>query len=148
MHKTLVFTFLTFFSIGLFGQNKIVLNNKGKKTSLNCSETVSYENVNGNISVSILTTNGLHLQLNNINENQFKCGARLSSKLFKLVLIDNKNEITYLSNTGVQVLVKCKKTKNDYEIVFSGIVRNKEQRISVTSFLHVKATPKQYLKTF
>lgn len=148
MYKTLVFTILTFFSVGVSAQNKVVLNNLGKKTTLNCSETASYENVNGSISISILTNNGFHLQLNSINENQFKCGARLSSKLFKLVLIDNKNEITYLSNTGVQVLVKCKKNKNEYEIVFSGIVKNKEERISITSFLHVKATPKQYLKTF
>jgi len=148
MHKTLIFIFLTFFFTGLIAQNKITLNNKGKITSINCLETASYENINGNINVSIITNNGLLLQLNNINEKQFKCGARLSSKLIKLVLIDNKNEITYVSNTSVQVLIKCKKTKDDFELVFSGIVKNNKKIISVTSFLQVKTTPKQYIKSF
>lgn len=148
MLKSLTFITLIFISMSLCAQNKITMSKKGKLNTINCSEKATYENVNGKISISIVTSNGLHLQLNNLSESQFKCGARFTSKTPQLILIDNNNNISYLSNTNVQVLINCKKDSKEYEIIFSGMVKNKKERISITSILKVIPTPKQTVKTF
>ena len=111
-------------------------------------EQASYENINGKVNLSIIITDyNLLLELNNIDEKLFVCGSRLNSKDIKIVLIDNKKNITYTSNSNIQVLLMCNKSKDTFTVNFSGLVKNRSSKINITSELHVKQMPRQNLKT-
>ena len=113
-----------------------------------CMEQASYENINGKVNLSIVINDyNMLLELNNIDEKLFVCGSRLNSKEFKIVLIDNKKNITYTSNSNIQVLLTCNKNKDTFKVNFSGSVKNKSSKINITSELNVKQKPKQNLKT-
>ena len=149
MAKIFSFIFLLFFTFSLYAQNKISLNKNGKVAKYICMEQASYENINGKVNLSIIITDyNLLLELNNIDEKLFVCGSRLNSKDFKIVLIDNKKKITYTSNSNIQVLLKCNKSKNTFTVNFSGLVKNKSSKINIISELNVEQKPKQNLKTY
>ncbi len=149
MAKIFSFIFLLFFTFSLHAQNKISLNKNGKVAKYICMEQASYENINGKVNLSIIITDyNLLLELNNIDEKLFVCGSRLNSKDFKIVLIDNKKNITYTSNSNIQVLLKCNKSKNTFTVNFSGLVKNKSSKINIISELNVEQKPKQNLKTY
>jgi|DEB19_MinimDraft_2_1074335.scaffolds.fasta_scaffold00305_6 hypothetical protein len=148
MGKIFSFIFLLFFTFSLQAQNKVSLNKNGKVSKYMCMEQASYENINGKVNMSIIITDyNLLLELNNIDEKLFICGSRLNSKDIKIVLIDNKKNITYTSNSNIQVLLMCNKSKDTFTVNFSGLVKNKSSKINITSELYVKQTPRKNLKT-
>jgi len=148
MGKIFSFIFLLFFTFSLQAQNKVSLNKNGKVSKYMCMEQASYENINGKVNMSIIITDyNLLLELNNIDEKLFICGSRLNSKDIKIVLIDNKKNITYTSNSNIQVLLMCNKSKDTFTVNFSGLVKNRSSKINITSELHVKQMPRQNLKT-
>ena len=148
MGKIFSFIFLLFFTFSLQAQNKVSLNKNGKVSKYMCMEQASYQNINGKVNLSIIITDyNLLLELNNIDEKLFVCGSRLNSKDFKIVLIDNKKSITYTSNSNIQVLLMCNKSKDTFTVNFSGLVKNKSSKINITSELFVKQTPRKNLKT-
>lgn len=148
MAKIFSFIFLLFLTFSLQAQNLVSLTKNGKVSRYMCMEQASYENINGKINLSIILTDyNMLLELNNIDEKLFDCGRRLNSKDFKIVLIDNKKNITYTSNSNIQVLLKCNKSKDSFTVNFSGFVKNKSSKINIASELNVKKTPRKNLKT-
>lgn len=148
MGKIFSFIFLLFLTFSVQAQNKVSLNKNGKVSKYMCMEQASYQNINGKVNLSIIITDyNLLLELNNIDEKLFVCGSRLNSKDFKIVLIDNKKSITYTSNSNIQVLLMCNKSKDTFTVNFSGLVKNRSSKINVTSELHVKQIPRKILKT-
>jgi filamentous hemagglutinin family protein len=148
MAKLFSFIFLLFFTFSLQAQNLVSLNKNGKVSKYMCMEKVSYQNINGKVNLSInITDYNILLELNNIDEKLFVCGSNLNSKDFKIVIIDNKKNITYTSNSNIQVLLKCNKSKDTFTVNFSGLVKNRSSKINVTSELYVKPTPRKILKT-
>ncbi|MFZ4798085.1 MAG: hypothetical protein ACOYMA_11370 [Bacteroidia bacterium] len=147
MSKIISFIFLLFFSFSLSAQNTLSFTQNGKISKIICKPNATYENINGKINLSITTENNQLLELNNIDEKLFVCGRRLSSKAFKMVLIDNKENITYISNSTIQILLQCNKSKDTFTVIFSGLVQNKTTKINITSKLFVKKTPRKNLKT-
>ncbi len=148
MAKIFSFIFLLFLTFSLQAQNLVNLTKNGKVSRYMCMEQASYENINGKINLSIVITDyNMLLELNNIDEKLFDCGRRLNSKDFKIVLIDNKKNITYTSNSNIQVLLKCNKSKDSFTVNFSGFVKNKSSKINIASELNVKKTPRKNLKT-
>jgi len=148
MTKLFSFIFLLFFTFLLQAQNLVSLNKNGKVSKYICMEKASYENINGKVNLSIIITDyNMLLELNNIDEKLFVCGSKLNSKDFKIVLIDNKKNITYTSNSNIQVLLKCNKSKDTYTVNFSGLVKNKSSKINVISELYVQQTSRKNLKT-
>ncbi len=148
MGKIFSFIFLLFLTFSVQAQNKVSLNKNGKVSKYMCMEQASYQNINGKVNLSIIITDyNLLLELNNIDEKLFVCGSRLNSKDFKIVLIDNKKSITYTSNSNIQVLLTCNKSKDTFTVNFSGLVKNRSSKINVTSELHVKQIPRKILKT-
>ena len=148
MGKIFSFIFLLFLTFSVQAQNKVSLNKNGKVVKYMCMEQASYQNINGKVNLSIIITDyNLLLELNNIDEKLFVCGSRLNSKDIKIVLIDNKKSITYTSNSNIQVLLTCNKSKDTFTVNFSGLVKNRSSKINVTSELHVKQTPRKILKT-
>ncbi len=148
MGKIFSFIFLLFLTFSVQAQNKVSLNKNGKVSKYMCMEQASYQNINGKVNLSIIITDyNLLLELNNIDEKLFVCGSRLNSKDFKIVLIDNKKSITYTSNSNIQVLLTCNKSKDTFTVNFSGLVKNRSSKINVTSELYVKQTPRKILKT-
>jgi len=111
-----------------------------------CSKKATYENKNGKINLSVLTDSNELLELNNIDESQFKCNAKLRSKYFKILFIENNNEVSYSSLGLVKISITCDENKN-FNVSFSGTLINKEKRIYISSTLKVKQSTKQYLKT-
>lgn len=148
MGQIFSFIFLLFFTFSLQAQNLVSLNKNGKISKYMCMEQASYQNINGkvNLSINIIDYNML-LELNNIDEKLFVCGSKLNSKDFKIVLIDNKKNITYTSNSNIQVLLKCNKSKDTFTVNFSGLVKNRSSKINITSELYVKQTSRKNLKT-
>ena len=148
MAKLFSFIFSLFFIFSLQAQNLVSLTKNGKMSKYMCMEQASYENINGKVNLSIIITDyNMLLELNNIDEKLFVCGSRLNSKEFKIVLIDNKKNITYTSNSNIQVLLTCNKNKDTFKVNFSGSVKNKSSKINISSVLNVKQKPKQNLKT-
>ena len=148
MHKIISFIFLLFITFSLQAQNLVSLNKNGKVSKYMCMEQASYQNINGKVNLSIIITDyNLLLELNNIDEKLFVCGSKLNSKDFKIVLINNKKNITYTSNSNIKVLLKCNKSKDTCMVNFSGLVKNKSAKINITSELFVKKTPRKNLKT-
>jgi hypothetical protein len=148
MAKIFSFIFLLFLTFSLQAQNLVSLTKNGKVSRYMCMEQASYENINGKINLSIVITDyNMLLELNNIDEKLFDCGSRLNSKDIKIVLIDNKKNITYTSNSNIQVLLKCNKSKDSFTVNFSGFVKNKSSKINIASELNVKKTPRKNLKT-
>ena len=148
MGKIFSFIFLLFLTFSVQAQNKVSLNKNGIVSKYMCMEQASYQNINGKVNLSIIITDyNLLLELNNIDEKLFVCGSRLNSKDFKIVLIDNKKSITYTSNSNIQVLLTCNKSKDTFTVNFSGLVKNRSSKINVTSELYVKQTPRKILKT-
>ena len=148
MGKIFSFIFLLFLTFSVQAQNKVSLNKNGIVSKYMCMEQASYQNINGKVNLSIIITDyNLLLELNNIDEKLFVCGSRLNSKDFKIVLIDNKKSITYTSNSNIQVLLTCNKSKDTFTVNFSGLVKNRSSKINVTSELHVKQIPRKILKT-
>lgn len=148
MGKIFSFIFLLLFTFSLQAQNKVSLNKNGKVSNYMCMEQASYENINGKVNLSIIISDyNMLLELNNIDEKFFVCGSKLNSKDFKIVLIDNKKNITYTSNSNIRVLLKCNKSEDTYTVNFSGLVKNKSSKINITSELYVKPTSRKNLKT-
>ena len=148
MAKIFSFIFLLFLSFSLHAQNLVSLTKNGKVSKYMCMEQASYENINGKVNLSIVITDyNMLLELNNIDEKLFDCGRRLNSKDFKIVLIDNNKNITYTSNSNIQVLLTCNKNKDSFKVNFSGLVKNNSSKINIYSELNVKQKPKQNLKT-
>jgi hypothetical protein len=148
MAKIFSFIFLLLLIFSLQAQNLVRLTKNGKVSRYKCMEQASYQNINGKVNLSIIITDyNMLLELNNIDEKLFDCGRRLNSKDFKIVLIDNKKNITYTSNSNIQVLLTCNKNKDSFKVNFSGLVKNNSSKINIYSELNVKQKPKQNLKT-
>ena len=147
MIKIFSFIFLLFISLTLSAQNTLSFTQNGKTSKIICKPNATYENINGKINLSIITENNQLLELNNIDEKLFVCGRRLSSKAFKMVLIDHNENISYFSNSTIYVLLQCNKNKDTFIVTFSGLVQNITSKINITSTLYVKKTPRKNLKT-
>lgn len=132
-------------SLKLSAQNKVSISIKGKTTHMKCTQNASYENINGKINISILCNDGKLLELNNINEIEFKCGNKINSLKPKIVLIDEKNNQTWVSNSSINISVKCKGVPNEYLVLFSGSLKNNKQKMFLSSNLQVKSKPKKHL---
>ena len=128
MGKIFSFIFILCFIGSLQAQNKVSFTKNGKVNNILCKQAATYENINGKVNLSIITDNNQLLELNNIDEKLFVCGSRLNSKNFKIVLIDHKKNITYTSNSHIQVLLMCNKSKDTFTVNFSGLVKNKSSK--------------------
>ena len=109
----------------LSAQNKISTVFNKKTSNLPCTQNATYENINGKINVSIMTNDGQLLELNNIDESQFKCGKKMNSLKPKIV--------------------KCKGVPNEYHVFFSGLIKNNKQKMFLSCNLQVKSKPKKHL---
>jgi hypothetical protein len=135
-------------SLKLSAQNKVSISIKGKTSNLKCIQNATYENINGKINMSILCNDGKLLELNNINENEFKCGNKINSLKPKIVLIDEKNNQTWVSNSNINIHVKCKGVPNEYLVFFGGLIKNKKQKMYLSCNLQVKSKPKKHLTIY
>lgn len=133
-------TIITFF---VNAQNKISLVKNGKITKLTINEKATFQNVNGQISIAIIASNNMLIQLNNLNTSQIKCGKRIYSSKPKLVLIDNKHNNTFVSYTHLQILTVCTNQKNELKITFSGVVKNKKEKITINGTVFVITSPQE-----
>jgi hypothetical protein len=139
-----ILTIPTFF---VNAQNKISLVKSGKITHLTLHEKATFQNVNGQISIAIIASNNMLIQLNNLNSGHIKCGKRTYSSKPKLVLIDNQNNTTYVSTTYLQILSVCTNKKNEFKITFSGVVKNKNEKITINGTLLVTKLPQENTTT-
>jgi hypothetical protein len=138
---------IIFYLIGfhLSAQNKISTVFNNKTSNLPCAQNATYENINGKINISIITNDGQLLELNNIDENQFKCGNKMNSLKPKIVLIHEKKNQTWVSNSSINISIKCKGVPNEYLVFFSGLIKNKKQKMYLSCNLQVKSKPKKHL---
>ncbi len=138
---------IIFYLIGfhLSAQNKISTVFNNKTSNLPCTQNTTYENINGKINISIMTNDGQLLELNNIDENQFKCGNKMNSLIPKIVLIHEKKNQTWVSNSSINISIKCKGVPNEYLVFFSGLIKNKKQKMYLSCNLQVKSKPKKHL---
>lgn len=145
MFRNIVPLIFLLVSLKLSAQNKVSISIKGKTTHLQCAQNATYENINGKINISIICNDGKLLELNNINENEFKCGKKINSLSPKIVLIDEKNNQTWVSNSSINISVKCMGNAKEYQVIFSGSVKNNKQKMYLSSNLQVKIKPKKHL---
>jgi hypothetical protein len=138
---------IIFYLIGfhLSAQNKISTVFNNKTSNLPCTQNATYENINGKINISIMTNDGQLLELNNIDENQFKCGNKMNSLIPKIILINEKRNQTWVSNSSINISIKCKGVPNEYLVFFSGLIKNKKQKMYLSCNLQVKSKPKKHL---
>lgn len=147
MGKIFSFLFLICFTNSLLAQNKVNFTQNGKTTHLSCKPTATYQNINGKINLSITTEDNQLLELNNIDENLFKCGKRIFSKVPKIVLINNSASSPLVSNSAIQISISCKKNSKKVTVAFTGLIKNKTSKIVVSSILNIEQTPKQNIQT-
>ena len=136
----LIFCFL-FTSLVFCQDNQVKLNKNGKLISLNLTKQATHENINGKVNLAILTDNNELIELNNIDESDFKCGKRLYAKTAKIVLMEK--EKTYVSFAPINIYIVCIKGTNKVKVYFSGKVRHNKTIISINSFLTIIETPKK-----
>ena len=87
------------------------------------------------------------LELNNIDENIFKCGKNIFSKIPKIVLINHSEASPYVSVSSVKIFVKCEKGSKKVAVNFSGLIKNNTSKIYVLSKLIIEQTPRKNLTT-
>ena len=108
----------------------------------------NFDAVNGKINIAINSSNGYTFEINQISIKNFKCGARLKGAQFKVVLIDNLLNKTYLSNeqnNGI-LTVNCL-SDGIYELIYSGEVYKDNSKINVTATLSGKINHSRNMKT-
>lgn len=128
----------------VFSQNnKGIIKKDGKSISLKLTKQATHENINGKVNLAILTDNNELLQLNNIDENVFKCGKKLFSKTTKIVFIEK--ERTYVSSSPIRISIVCIKNSNKVRVHFSGEMIHKGTKVTISSYLTITETPRKNL---
>lgn len=111
-------------------------------------QSSEFELKNGSVNVSLQSANGYLFQINGISPKNFSCNKRLNQHQFKIVLIDNRMNKTYVSNSrsNGKILVSCR-SRGVYELVYEGDIFLNNQKLSVQANLLGKVRKLNDLKT-
>jgi len=107
-----------------------------------------FELRNGQVNAALTSANGYQFQINGIAAKNLTCNKRLNQNQFKVVLIDNRMNKTYVSThlSKGKVLVSCR-SRGAYELVYEGEIFLNNQRVSVQANLVGKVRKLKDLKT-
>ena len=107
-----------------------------------------FELKNGKINAAIQSANGYLFEINAISVKNFTCNKRLNQNQFKIVLIDNRMNKTYVSTSQSKgsLLISCR-SRGNYELIYDGEVFLNSQKISVQANLLGKVRKLNDLKT-
>jgi hypothetical protein len=96
----------------------------------------SFDVVNGKMNVALASSNGYLFEFTGISIKSLKCATVLKQNQFKVVLIDNRLNKTYVSNQKSKgtLRVNCM-PDGKYELIFVGDIFNDNQKVTVTSNL-------------
>jgi len=149
--KTFLFYFLIAPPCLLFAQRESVhIQNKmaAPMREFTYYQSSEFELKNGSVNVSLQSANGYLFQINGISPKHFTCNKRLNQNQFKIVLIDNRMNKSYVSNFRSKgaLLVSCR-PRGTYELVYEGDIFLNNQKLSVQANLLGKVRKLNDLKT-
>ncbi len=107
-----------------------------------------YEVVNGKFSASLASSNGYVFEITGISNKQLKCDNFLTPSQFKVVLIDNRLNKTYTSNSKSKGILNIKCLPNGgYELIYQGEIYSEGKRVNVSANLSGEIAHSKNLKT-
>jgi hypothetical protein len=107
-----------------------------------------FEIVNGKFNASLASSNGYVFEIIGISAKQLKCGNILTQNQFKVILIDNRLNKTYVSNSKSKGLVTIQCLPNGgYELLYHGEIYQEGKRVNVTATLSGEIAHSKNLKT-
>lgn len=108
----------------------------------------SFEIVNGKFNAALGSANGYLFEITGIAVKSLKCDAKLSGNSFKVVLIDNSMNRTYVSlNDGKGSLTIHCLPNGNYELFYTGEVFREKQKVNITATLSGSVHHSKDLKT-
>jgi hypothetical protein len=108
----------------------------------------NYDVVNGKMNVAITASNGYVFEINSIAIKSLKCKKKLNSNEFKVVLIDNRMNRTYISKPNSKATLRIQCLPNGvYELLYVGELYFEKQKLSVHAKLQGSINHSQNLKT-
>ena len=95
-----------------------------------------FELRNGKVNASLSSSNGYLFQINGIAAQNLTCNKRLNQNQFKIVLIDNRMNKTYVSThlSKGKLLIACR-SRGSYELIYEGEVFLDNQRVNIQANL-------------
>ncbi len=143
-----VFLFSFLFTIGYAQKETVNLRSSQVAIFFKVKDSSNFENINGKVNVSIISSNGLVLEINGIDEKKIVCNSKLSAKDFKIVLIDELKGRTFISYAKpVQTVSLSCDSNNKYELKLFSWVVWKGKKIIISATLFGKMPRKEYMKT-
>lgn len=107
-----------------------------------------FEVVNGKFNASLVSSNGYVFEITGISTKQLKCSNILTQNQFKVILIDNRLNKTYVSNSKSKGLVTINCLPNGaYELLYQGEIYHEGKRVNVTATLSGEIAHSKNLKT-
>ncbi|MBC7384522.1 MAG: hypothetical protein H7296_16260 [Bacteroidia bacterium] len=111
-------------------------------------EPSNFEVVNGKFNAALGSSNGYLFEINGIAVKQLKCNAKLTGKYFKVVLIDNSMNRTYVSlNEHLGSLTIHCLPDGKYELYYVGEAYRQKQKVNITATLIGSINHSKNLKT-
>jgi hypothetical protein len=136
-HKLLfVFGFLPILLFSQREQVNLKVRNAAPMRKFEYHQMSSFDVVNGKMNVALASSNGYLFEIIGISTKSLKCSTILKQNQFKVVLIDNRLNKTYVSNQKSKgtLRVNCM-PDGKYELIFVGDIFNDNQKVTVTSNL-------------
>ena len=108
----------------------------------------NFEVVNGKFNAAIGSANGYLFEINGLSVKQLKCNTKLTGKQFKVVLIDNSMNRTYVSLNEHQgsLSINCL-PDGAYELYYIGEAYREKQKVNIIAILSGHITHSRDLKT-
>lgn len=149
--KTILFYFLFVLPCLLFAQRESVhIQNKNAAPmrTFTYYQSSEFELKNGVVNASLQSANAYLFQINGIAAKKLSCNSRLNQQQFKIVLIDNRMNKTYLSTSKSKgtLLITCR-SRGTYELVYEGEVFLDQQKVTIQANLLGKVRKLNDVKT-
>ncbi len=108
----------------------------------------NFEVVNGRFNAAINSANGYTFEINNIPAKLLKCKTKLNGSQFKVVMIDNRTEKTYVSQNDKKATLTINCLPNgDFELQYTGEIFRDKIKVNVSATLVGKVNHSRNVKT-
>ncbi|MBP7510627.1 MAG: hypothetical protein KA981_01780 [Bacteroidia bacterium] len=151
MYKNLLIAFICLVPSLLFAQREQVNIKTGSAApfrKFQYYQRSHFEVVNGKFNAALASSNGYLFEINSLSVKNLKCKSVLNQTQFKAVLIDNRMNKTYStqSNLKGKLRIICKSDGN-YELLFFGQLFLDKQKIDVEAVLVGSVSHSRNVKT-
>jgi hypothetical protein len=149
--KNLLFLFLGILPSILFAQREQVVfkvRNAAPMRNFEYHQSSVFDVVNGKFNAALASSNGYLFEITGVPIKLLKCKIDLTQKQFRVVLIDNKMNRTFSSDSKSKGTLKINCLPDGvYELTYIGDIYSDKQKINVTAHLVGSVSHSKFLKT-